>query len=149
MSNDRKEPTASAVRAAQDVRVVLGRLRRQVRGVSGADDITLSQASVLARLSKDGPATTSDLAAVEGVRHQSMAATVAALDRLGLVERRPDPTDGRRRLVTLTGDGRARAEGDRQARQEWLAGALQARCSEAERQTVIEAMAVLERVIRP
>ncbi|MFE9610665.1 MarR family winged helix-turn-helix transcriptional regulator [Streptomyces sp. NPDC006012] len=149
MSNDRNEPSASASRAAQDVRVVLGRLRRRVRSVSDADDLTFSQASVLARLSKDGPAATSALASGEGVRHQSMAATVAALDRLGLVERRPDPTDGRRRLVALTDDGRARAEGDRQARQEWLAGALQEQCSEAERRTVIEAMAVLERLIQP
>lgn len=147
MSNDRIQPSESAVRAAQDVRVVVGRLRRRVRHVSDADDITLSQVSVLARLVKDGPAATSTLAAVEGVRHQSMAATVAALDRLGLVERRPDPTDRRRRLVALTDAGRARAEGDRQARQEWLAAALQERCTEQERQTVIAAMAVLERLI--
>lgn len=147
MGSDRNQPSESAVRAAQDVRVVVGRLRRRVRSVSDAHDITLAQVFVLARLVKDGPAATSDLAAVEGVRHQSMAATVEALDRLGLVARRPDPTDRRRRLVVLTDAGRARAEGDRQARQEWLAGALQERCTEEERQLVIATMAVLERVI--
>ncbi|MGI5439722.1 MarR family transcriptional regulator [Streptomyces shenzhenensis] len=146
MSDDRDQPPESAVRAAQDVRVVVGRLRRRLRSVSDADDITLSQASVLARLVKDGPAATSALATAEGVRHQSMAATVEALERLGLVARRPDPTDRRCRLVALTAAGRARAEGDRQARQEWLAAALGERCTEKERQTVIAAMAVLERV---
>ncbi|MEU6608564.1 MarR family transcriptional regulator [Streptomyces shenzhenensis] len=148
MSDDRNQPPESAVRAAQDVRVVVGRLRRRLRSVSDADDITLSQASVLARLGKDGPAATSALATAEGVRHQSMAATVEALERLGLVARRPDPTDRRRRLVALSAAGRARAEGDRQARQEWLAAALSERCTEEERQTVIAAMAVLERVLR-
>ncbi|OON82855.1 MarR family winged helix-turn-helix transcriptional regulator [Streptomyces tsukubensis] len=149
MSDDIEELSPSAARAARDVRVVLGRLRRRVRDASEADDLTPSQASVLARLSKDGPASTSDLASVEGVRPQSMAATVAALGRLGLIERRPDPEDGRRLHVILTVAGRERAEGDRQARQEWLARALQEGCTERERRTVVEAMAVLEKLIHP
>lgn len=78
-----------------------------------------------------------------------MAATLAAFDQHGLIARSPDPSDGRRQLVTLTEVGRERVEGTRQARQEWLAQALHDRCTEAERQTVIEAMAVLERLTRP
>jgi len=138
----------SAVKAARDVRVVLGRFRRFLRGVGAADDLSFSQSSVLARLSKDGPASTSDLAAVEGVRPQSMAATVEALAARSLVERHPDPHDGRRRLVTLTPEGRALAEGERHARQEWLARALSERCTERERQALITSMAVLERLMR-
>ncbi|MCL2733191.1 MAG: MarR family transcriptional regulator [Actinomycetia bacterium] len=140
-------PTPSALKASQDVRHVIGRLRRRIRAASSRDDLTLTQASVLARLTGNDGLTTSDLATAEGMRHQSMASTVAALAGLGLVERRQDPGDGRRLLIALTPQGRKRAEADRQARGEWLAGELQAQCTEKERQTVIAAMAVLERLV--
>ncbi|MGQ4443765.1 MarR family winged helix-turn-helix transcriptional regulator, partial [Streptomyces violaceoruber] len=108
----------------------------------------LGQSSVLARLSDRGSVTASELAAIEGVRHQSMTATVTALASMGLVERRPDPDDGRRLLITLTPEGVRRVEEGRQVRTEWLAERLQDRCTEEERRTVIAAMAVLERLNR-
>lgn len=136
----------SAVHASQDVRSVIGRLRRRIRAAAGAEGVSLTQASVLARLTDNDGLTTSDLAEAEGMRHQSMAATVTALDDLGLVERRRDPGDGRRLLIALTPEGRRRAEEGRQARGEWLAAELQRKCTEEERQTVIAAMAVLRRI---
>ena len=139
----------SAARAAQDLRVAFSLLRRRIREVSEAQDLTPSQVSALTLVSKSGAATASALAATEGVRPQSMAATLAALDQYGLIQRNPDPGDGRRQLVTLTDAGRERVEGTRQARSEWLARAFQERCTEDERQTVIEAMALLERLTRP
>ncbi|MEU9291385.1 MarR family transcriptional regulator [Streptomyces sp. NPDC048275] len=142
--------SGSAARAAMDLRVAFSRLQRRIREVAGtATDLTPSQVSVLTLLSKSGAATASGLAATEGVRPQSMAATLAALEQHGLIQRNPDPGDGRRQLVTLTDTGRERVEGTRQAREEWLARAFQDHCTEAERQTVIEAMAVLERLTRP
>ncbi|MEU6132338.1 MarR family transcriptional regulator [Saccharopolyspora sp. NPDC047091] len=136
----------SAVRASREVRVVVGRLRRRLRELAVGDDLTPSQTSVLTRLGKEGDSSASVLAVAEGVRPQSMASTLAALDQHGLIERRPDPSDGRRQLITLSEAGRSRAEGDRQARREWLTAALQERCTEQERHVIIEAMALLERV---
>jgi DNA-binding MarR family transcriptional regulator len=141
--------SGSAARAAQDVRVVFSRLRRRIRQVAGDDDLTPSQVSALTLVGKSGAASASDLASAEGVRPQSMATTLAALDQHGLIRRGPDPEDGRRQLVTLTEAGRERLEGTRQAREEWLARALQDHCSEDERQRVIEGLAVLERLTRP
>ncbi|WP_212909799.1 MarR family winged helix-turn-helix transcriptional regulator [Streptomyces sp. TS71-3] len=138
----------SAVQASREVRAVISRLRRRILKASEVEDITLGQASALARLSDKGGVTASELASAEGVRHQSMTATVASLAAMGLVERSPDPGDGRRLLITLTAEGQRRVEEGRQARTEWLAGQLQDRCTEEERRAVIAAMAVLGRLTR-
>ncbi|MFI6048788.1 MarR family winged helix-turn-helix transcriptional regulator [Streptomyces violascens] len=141
--------SVSAVRAARDLRVVFSRLRRRLREVADTQDLTPSQVSALTLIDKGGAASASALAATEGVRPQSMAATLAALGRQGLIQRSPDPEDGRRQLVTLTPAGRERAEGNRQARAEWLTQAFQDRYTEEERATITEAMTLLERLAQP
>ncbi|OXM42781.1 MarR family winged helix-turn-helix transcriptional regulator [Amycolatopsis alba] len=139
---------ASSARAAHDIRVAFSRLRRRLRENYGSGDLTPSQTSVLSRLDKDGEASVSDLAALEGIRHQSIATTVGVLVERGLAARRPDPEDGRRQLVFVTGSGRAFLEERRRAGEGWLAQVLQTQCTEAERRTLIEAAALLERVVR-
>ncbi|THJ69083.1 MarR family winged helix-turn-helix transcriptional regulator [Candidatus Frankia alpina] len=136
----------SAVQASREVRTVISRLRRRILNAAEAEDITLGQESVLTRLSGKHSVTASELASAEGVRHQSMTATVASLTALGLVQRRPDPHDGRRQLIALTAQGHRRVAQGRHARQEWLAGQLQDKCTEEERRAVIAAMAILERL---
>ncbi|MEU0969311.1 MarR family transcriptional regulator [Streptomyces sp. NPDC005917] len=139
----------SATRAARDLRVVFSRLRRRIREIAQDADLTPSQESALTLVSKHGAATASALASAEGVRPQSMATTLAALDQQGLIGRSPDPTDGRRQLVTLTEAGQARVEGNRQVRDEWLARAFQERYTEEERQTMLTAFELLQRLSRP
>ncbi|MGV9252724.1 MarR family winged helix-turn-helix transcriptional regulator [Streptomyces sp. NPDC003697] len=138
----------SAARAARDLRVMFSRLRRRIREVAQDEDLTPSQVSALALVGKHGAATASALASAEGVRPQSMAATLGALDQHGLIRRSPDPDDGRRQLVTLTDAGRERLEGDRQVREEWLARAFEDRYTEEERRTLVEAFALMERLTR-
>ena len=139
--------SASAVQTASAVRVVFGRVKRRLRELADTDDLTPSQISVLSRLDKDGPASASDLAAMERVRPQSMASILTALRNSDLIARHPDPEDGRRQVNTLTTAGRHRIQGDRKVRQEWLAQALQEQCTEAERQTILKALALLDNAL--
>jgi DNA-binding MarR family transcriptional regulator len=104
---------------------------------------------VLGRLDRDGPMSASAIAAAERVRPQSVAAWIAVLEERALVERHPDPTDGRRQLISPTAQGRAFLTGARTVGEEWLTRALQERLTEDERRTVIAAMALLERVSVP
>jgi DNA-binding MarR family transcriptional regulator len=138
--------SASALQAALDLRVVIGRLRRRLLAVSGSTDLSPGQTSVLARLGRSDAASASALAAAEQVRPQSMAVTLATLEAAGLVARTPDPSDGRRQIVTLTAAGRERVEGARDARQEWFTTALEENYTEDERRTIIAAAGLLERI---
>ena len=136
----------SAATAARDLRVVVSRLRRQLRGLAIDGDLTPSQTAVLTRLWKEGTSSASALAGAERVRPQSMATIVAALEQRGLIERMPDPEDGRRQVISLTKSGRQRAENHRQVREEWLARAIHERYSESERRTIVDALSLLERL---
>lgn len=128
------------------LRVGVGRFLRRLREVAAEGDLTPSQASVLSRIGKGEAATASGLAAIEGVRPQSMATTLAALEAAGLVQRAPDPTDGRRQIVGLTEAGSVQNEGNRAARQEWLTEVVAEQFTDAERRTLLDAMALLDRV---
>lgn len=136
----------SATTAATNLRVLFSRLRTRLREVDTADDLTPSQTSVLIRLYKNGPSSTSELAGAERVRSQSMTATLAGLDRLGYLSRSPDPEDGRRQVITLTQSGHTRAAHSRQAREEWLTRTMQDRYTEAERHVINDALTLLERI---
>jgi DNA-binding MarR family transcriptional regulator len=138
----------SAVHAAREVRVVFSRLRRRLKETYDTEGLTPSQTSALSRLSKEGPASASDLAAAERVRPQSMAATLAVLQERGLIQRRPDPDDGRRLLVSPSEAGDAFLADKRRAGEEWLARSLQDHCTEDERRTIIAALALLDRLAR-
>ena len=94
----------SAARTASELRLVLGQLVRRLRA---ENNFSISQGAVLARLDREGPLTTSALAAAERVRPQSMAHTVAELQAAGLVARRPHPLDRRQILIELTDRGTA------------------------------------------
>ena len=51
--------------------------------------------AVLKRLAKAGPATAADLARAEGMKPQSVGVIIVALEKMGMVERKSYPTDGR------------------------------------------------------
>ncbi|GAA3628424.1 DNA-binding MarR family transcriptional regulator [Lentzea atacamensis] len=64
-------------------------------------DVTLAQARVLQRIGPDGTRLT-ELAEAAQVTKQTAGFLVDQLEKAGYVERVPDPTDGRARLVRIT-----------------------------------------------
>lgn len=140
-------PETDPTNLADAVLTMHGRLRRSLLA-SKSDDVTASQTAALGRLLRYGPATIADLARAEGVRPQSMGATVQALVDLGLAERQPDPTDGRRSIVSATTAGRDARQAAWAARNRELAERLAA-LPEADRRVVARAMDVLGPIVDP
>ena len=134
---------ANSARVASELRLVLGQLVRRLRA---EHRFPITQGTVLGRLDREGAQSVSDLAAKERVRHQSMTQTVTDLEADGFVQRRPDPGDRRRVLVSLTKAGRRALEEDRRQRVGWLAGAIDERLSARELRVVDEAVELLRRL---
>ncbi|HEY3939634.1 MAG TPA: MarR family transcriptional regulator [Bryobacteraceae bacterium] len=123
----------------------VGLLVRRVRAAAASQGLSLTEAAVMARLAKDGPATTADLARAESMKPQSMGTTVAALEEIGLVERKPHPTDGRQVNIELTAKGAAMRKSAKEAKQTWLARAI-GQLNEQERETLFKAGEIIERL---
>jgi DNA-binding MarR family transcriptional regulator len=128
---------------ASRLRVALGRLIRRLRA---EHRFPLSQSSVLGRLDREGPCSIGDLATAERVRPQSMTQTIADLESDGLIERRADPSDGRRTLVELTERGLQILGEDRREREGWLAHAIAEDLSPREQKLLADVLPLLERL---
>jgi DNA-binding MarR family transcriptional regulator len=128
---------------ASELRVVLGQLMRRLRA---EHRFPLSHAAVLGRLDRQGTSSIGELATAESVRPQSMAQTVCDLESLGLIARRPDPSDGRRVLVELTELGSEALGEDRRKREGWLARAIADDLSTEDQEVLQRALALLRRL---
>jgi DNA-binding MarR family transcriptional regulator len=114
-------PTASDIRAlAADLSLAVVRLTRHLRGRRADAQISLTQLSALATLSRDGAMTPGALAAKERVQPPSMTRVIASLSELQLVKRDPHPTDGRQVIVSLSASGLALMEDEANAREAWM-----------------------------
>jgi DNA-binding MarR family transcriptional regulator len=132
-----------AAELANELRLAL---RGVTRGWRGAYHIPLAHTAVLVRLDRGGATYVSALATAEHVRPQSMAQTIAELEGQGLVDKRDDPTDGRRLLIEITAEGRRRLDEDRRRRQDWLSDAIDAELSDADRTSIDAAIPLLRRL---
>jgi DNA-binding MarR family transcriptional regulator len=112
--------------AVEDFAMALGLLLRRIRADAPPElrEFSLTQKAVLSRLEKDGPATAADLARAEGVKPQSMGTALALLEKMGLVERKAHPTDGRQINIKLTARGTTLRRNTREAAHAWLSQAI-------------------------
>lgn len=136
-------PSGSAA-VADDLRTVVGRLVRRLRA---GYTIPPHQFGVLRTIERSGAQTTSNLAALEHVRPQSMAHTLQQLDAAGFITREPDPTDGRQTLIGLSEGGVAALEAQRLEITGWLAAAIDDRLDPDERARLAEAVTLLNRLV--
>jgi len=126
--------------------LAIGLLTRRVRSAVASNDLSWTQKTVMALLAKEGPATAADLARAEGMKPQSMGTTIAELQELGLIERKPHSTDGRQMLVELTAKGLAMRKAASDEKKTWLSKAI-AQLDKEERDTLFAAGDIIMRLV--
>jgi len=131
--------------AVTDLIQSIGLLVRRVRAAGASHELSLTEASVMGRLARSGPATTADLARAEGMKPQSMGTTIAALEEMGMVERKPHPSDGRQVNIGLTAKGAAVRKNAKDAKQTWLSQAI-TELDEKEREALFKAGEIIKRL---
>jgi DNA-binding MarR family transcriptional regulator len=80
------------------------------------------------------------------MKQQSMGTTIAALEKMGIVEHKPHPTDGRQMNIALTAKDAAVRKTAKDARRTWLSQA-NARLDEQERDTLFKAGDIIKRLV--
>ncbi|KLL10328.1 MULTISPECIES: MarR family winged helix-turn-helix transcriptional regulator [Protofrankia] len=131
---------------AATLRLSIGLLLRRLRQAQPTGELTMPESSALVRLERGGPTTAAALAKIEQISPQSMGATLGALEARGLVERSPDPRDGRRVILSATEAGLQALRDRRNARTEQLAKALSSGFTPAELEQLMAAAPLLERL---
>jgi DNA-binding MarR family transcriptional regulator len=96
--------------SAAKLRMAIVRTARALRQEAAAEasGLTPTSTAALATIERHGPLTPSELAEIERVKRPTVTRTLGCLEREGLIERTPDPADGRSFLVSINGAGRER-----------------------------------------
>lgn len=132
--------------AAHTLRMSVMRLHRRLRRERPDSGLSLTNLSALGRVDRDGPITASALAEAERIQPQSVTRVVADLERRGLIERVPDAVDRRRILLRISEQGRELLDDDRRQRDEWLSVAMSATLTGAERDILLVAARLIDKL---
>jgi DNA-binding MarR family transcriptional regulator len=132
---------------AVQLRTILGRLGRRIRQ-HAPQSLTAGQISTLAGLETIGPVRLGDLADYEGVSAPTQSRIVASLQAHHLIDRTPDPDDGRAFLLAISAQGAARLAHLREERSAFLIERIAALPPE-QRDALLTALPALEALAEP
>ncbi len=143
MAPETKDQTIAE--AAAHLRLVITRTARRMRQEAGSE-LRASSASALTTVELHGPLTPSELADIERVKRPTATRILRGLEEEGLVQRTPDPKDGRSALISLSGEGRERLRRLRKRKNAYLARRM--RDLDADEVATLEGAAeILERLL--
>jgi DNA-binding MarR family transcriptional regulator len=141
-------PTNPLTDSAAKLRMAIVRAARALRQEAAAEasGLTPTSTAALATIERHGPLTPSELAEIERVKRPTATRTLRVLSEAGLVERTPDPEDGRSALVSITAVGRDRLRRLRGRKNAYLARRMRDLPAE-DLATLDRAAEILERLL--
>ena len=130
---------------AAPLRLAITRMARRLRQEADPG-LTPSQLAALASIERHGPLTPSDLAGLERVSRPTATRILRGLLDSGLIDRRPDPADGRSALVEISERGRKLLTRLRSRKNAYLSRRLDG-LEPDELETLDRAAGILERLL--
>jgi DNA-binding MarR family transcriptional regulator len=131
---------------ASRLRVAIGAFKRRIREASAEGELSIPQLTALSRLVRLGPVTTAELARREQISPQAMGATIASLEKLGLVARSADAADGRLSILGLTPEGLEAVRSGRNAVVDRITAVLGESFTDRETEILAAAAPLIERL---
>ena len=143
---ERRPPSAPEIpEQAARLRLAIARTARRLRQSAGSE-LGASSVAALATIEREGPLTPSELADAEAIKRPTATKIVSRLEAAELVERAPDPADGRCSLISVTPSGKALLSGMRSRKDAYLAERLE-NLPDRDVATLRRAAAILERML--
>jgi DNA-binding MarR family transcriptional regulator len=133
--------------SAARLRMAIVRTARRLRQEAAAETsgLTPTSTAALATIERHGPLTPSEIAEIERVKRPTITRTLGALEGEGLIDRAPDPADGRSSLVSVNAAGRERLRRLRGRKNAYLARRMRELSTE-EVETLERAAEILDRM---
>lgn len=144
MTTERAHATGLSV---TELTAALEEFTRMFIRLPSVQRLSFTTLSVLHTLAGRGPQRLTELTASEQVTQPAITQIVTKLEREGLVERQPDPSDGRAVLVRVTATGAAIVDGRRADRIAHLAE-LTSHLTRAEQAAIAAALPALTRIVQ-
>jgi DNA-binding MarR family transcriptional regulator len=135
------ELVATATRVRRGTTAFAARARSERAGA-----LSLNETAVLGQLTKHDAMTPGEICRRLRSQPQSLTRTFTGLEAQQLIRRVGDPDDGRQSLLSITDAGRAALREDMQPRDAWVASVLARVATPAERELLVQAAALLERL---
>lgn len=142
------DPGPRDVEAAGRLRTVVGRLIKMMRReTKNEEQLSLTERAALGAIYNHGELLPSDIAKMEKVTTQSMSQVINHLFEIGYILKTPSAEDKRKVLLSLTESGKAYVEKNRHDKEEWLAKTMHERLSVEEREMLMSAMKLIEKLL--
>jgi DNA-binding MarR family transcriptional regulator len=143
-AQDENRLTEAAARLRMAIVRTARRLRQEAAGAG--TELSPTAAAALATVERHGPLTPSELAEIERIKRPTGTRTLRQLEQAGLVDRSPDPSDGRSALVSVNAAGRERLRRLRGRKNAYLARRMRDLPAE-DVATLERAAGILERIL--
>lgn len=121
-------------------------LRKQMYSVN---TYSMTEMGTIGNLMRESSVLPSRLAALANVKTQSMSQILKKMEEQGVVKRTPSKEDKRMVYISLTAFGKKLVEKTRYDRDEWLKGMIEKSLTEKEKEILIKALPVLNKLANP